>query len=235
MTPNNERQAYIPAGAIPVENPNGTAPSFIVEGPRYAIFALPGVPFEMKWLFDHEVVPYLRKRFDLSETIASRVIKVADIGESSVDDRIGHLIANSSNPTVGVLAYPGQVDVRITAKAHDTEEAMKLVAPVEEQVRKLLGRHVFAAGNETMEDAVGKLLQEKDATIAVYEDLTSGLLAGRLQQARAESFVEGVVSNNPRSDRRLLGRDLRARSDRRATRQPGCSYRRAGPGRPSPG
>ena len=206
MTPNNERQAYIPAGAIAVENPNGTAPSFIVEGPSYAIFALPGVPFEMKWLFDHEVVPYLQRKFDLSETIASRVIKVADIGESSVDDRIGHLIANSSNPTVGVLAHPGQVDVRITAKADNTDEAMKLIAPVEEQVRELLGRHVFAADDETIEGAVGKLLREKDVTVAVYEDLTGGLLADRLQRASSVSFVEGVISNSPGSDRRLLGR-----------------------------
>ena len=206
MTANNERQAYIPAGAVTVENPNGTAPSFIVEGPSYAIFALPGVPFEMKWLFDHEVVPYLQRRFDLSETIASRVIKVADIGESSVDDLIGHLIASSSNPTVGVLAHPGQVDVRITAKADNTDEAMKLIAPVEVQVRELLGRHVFAADDETMEGAVGKLLREKDVTVAVYEDMTGGLLADRLQRASTESFVEGVISNSTRSDRRLLGR-----------------------------
>ena len=107
MTPNNERQAYIPKGAIPVENPNGTAPSFIVEDPRGVIFALPGVPFEMKWLFDNEVSPYLRKKFELTEIITYKVLKVAEIGESSVDDRIGHLIANSKNPTVGVLAHPG--------------------------------------------------------------------------------------------------------------------------------
>ena len=125
MTPNNERQAYIPEGAIIVDNPNGTAPSFIVEDARGIVFALPGVPFELKWLFDNEVAPYLRGKFDLSETIAYRVLKVADMGESSVDDLIGHLIANSTNPTVGVLAHPGQVDVRIAAKASSAEEAMK--------------------------------------------------------------------------------------------------------------
>ena len=204
MTPNNERQAYIPEGAIPVENPNGTAPSFIVEDPRGAIFALPGVPFEMKWLFDNEVVPYLRRKFNLSEMISYRVVKVADIGESSVDDLIGHLIANSSNPTVGVLAHPGQVDVRIAAKAADLEEAARLIAPVEEEVRKLLGRHVFAADSETMEDAVGKLLHERNVTVAVYEDLTGGLVADRLQQASPEHFVEGIVSNSLTSVRRFL-------------------------------
>ncbi|MGH7772985.1 MAG: CinA family nicotinamide mononucleotide deamidase-related protein, partial [Candidatus Binatia bacterium] len=204
MTPNNERQAYIPDGAIPVENPNGTAPSFIVEDPRGVIFALPGVPFEMKWLFDNEVVPYLARKFHLAEIITYRVLKVVDMGESAVDDRIGHLIANSSNPTVGVLAHPGQVDVRITAKAANTEEAMKLIGPVEAEVRKLLGPHVFAIDEETMEDAVGKLLRQKNTTIAVYEDLTGGMVAERLYQASPEHFAEGIISSDLRSIRELL-------------------------------
>ncbi len=204
MTSNNERQAWIPDGATVVENPNGTAPSFIVEDPRAVTFALPGVPFELKWLFDNEVAPYLRKRFSLSEAITYRVLKVADIGESSVDDRIGHLIANSRNPTVGVLAHPGQVDVRIAAKAAGRQEAMDLIGPVEEEARRLLGRHVFAVDGETMEDAVGELLGKKDTTIAGYEDLTGGLVAERLHQASPERFVEGVVSNSQASVRRLL-------------------------------
>ena len=204
MTANNERQAHIPEGAIPVHNPNGTAPSFIVEDPRGIIFALPGVPFELKWLFDNEVVPYLRGKFELSEVITYRVLKVAEMGESSVDDRIGHLIANSSNPTVGVLAYPGQVDVRIAAKARSVDEASKLIDPVEAEVRSLLGRHVFAVDEESMEDAVGKLLRSMDATIAVYEDITGGVLAERLQQASPEHFIEGVVGSGVASMRRVL-------------------------------
>ena len=204
MTPNNERQADIPQGAIPVHNPNGTAPSFIVEDSRGVIFALPGVPHELKWLFDNEVVPYLRKKFDLSETISYRVLKVGNLGESNVDDRIGHLIANSANPTVGVLAHPGQVDVRIAAKAPSVQEANKLIDPVEREVRELLGRHVFAVDQETLEDAVGKLLTEKDLTIAVYEDLTSGIVADKLHQASADHFVEGIIGNSLTSIRRLI-------------------------------
>jgi nicotinamide-nucleotide amidase len=204
MTTNNERQAYIPAGAIPVHNPNGTAPSFIVEDERGVVIALPGVPFEMKWLFDNEVVPYLRGRFDLSEIIKYRVLKVADIGESAVDERIGHLIAGSSNPTVGVLAHPGQVDVRIAAKASDEAEAARLIAPVEEEVRGLLGTRVFAADEESMEDAVRTLLHDSDKTIAVYEDLTGGLVAGRLLDASPENFLEGIIGNEVLTIRRLL-------------------------------
>jgi nicotinamide-nucleotide amidase len=204
MTSNNERQAYIPEGAIPVHNPNGTAPSFIVEDTRGVVIALPGVPFEMKWLFDNEVVPYLRKRFELSDVITYRVLKVADMGESAVDERIGHLIAGSSNPTVGVLAHPGQVDVRIAAKASDEAEAARLIAPVEEEVRGLLGSRVFAADEESMEGAVRDLLRDADKTIAVYEDLTGGMVAGRLLDASPESFVEGMIGNDDMTIRRLL-------------------------------
>ena len=203
MTPNNERQADIPEGAIPVENPNGTAPSFIVEDPRGIIFVLPGVPFELKWLFDNEVTPYLRKKFSLSEIITYRVLKVAELGESLVDDRIGDLIAGSQNPTVGVLAHPGQVDVRITAKAPSKEAALQLIGPVEAEVRQRIGKHIFAVDEETMEDAVGKLLREKRITISVCEDL-GGLVAQRLQQADPAYFIEGVIANGPAALQRLL-------------------------------
>ena len=150
MTENNNRQAYIPEGAIPVKNPNGSAPSFIVENPGSVVFSLPGVPFEMKWLFDNELVPYLRRKFNLTEAIYSRVLKIADLGESAVDDRVGHLIANSTNPMVGVLAHPGQVDVRIAAKAAGAEEAMRLIGPMEEEVRGLLGQHYRQASAHRM-------------------------------------------------------------------------------------
>ena len=206
MTANNERQARIPERATVVNNPNGTAPSFIVEEPRGVIFCLPGVPFELKWLFDNEVAPYLRSRFQLSEVIAYRVLKVADMGESSVDDRIGDLIVESSNPTVGILAHPGQVHVRIAAKAASVEEASKLITPVEQQVKSLLGHHVFAVDEEEMEDAVGALLDGGNASIAVYEDITSGLLAERLLRASPGRFVEGIIGNGSASIGRLLAR-----------------------------
>ena len=203
MTPNNERQADIPEGATPVENPNGTAPSFIVEDSRGIIFVLPGVPFELKWLFDNEVEPYLRRSFALSETITYRVLKVAELGESRVDDEIGHLIANSHNPTVGVLAHPGQVDVRIAAKASSKDAANTLIAPLEAEIRRTLGKHVFAVDNETIEEVVGQLLRKKGMTISVCEDL-GGMVAERLHQADHERCVEGLIANGQSARQRLL-------------------------------
>lgn len=208
MTPNNLRQSYMPEGAIPVKNPNGTAPSFVVEDPRAVVYSLPGVPVEMKWLFENEVEPYLRKKFNLAEVIHYRVLKIVGIGESAVDDKVGHLIANSSNPTVGVLALPGQVDVRIAAKAANRDEAMKMIAPVEAEVRGLLGTAIFAADEETMEFVTGQLLREKKQTVAVCEDLTCGQLAERMQTASNENFGAGFICNNEAALRAFLKRSL---------------------------
>jgi len=220
MTPNNERQAYMPEGAIPVTNPNGTAPSFIVEDPRGSIFVLPGVPFELKWLFDNEVAPYLRQKFSLNEIITYRVLKVAELGESRVDDLMGHFIANSKNPTVGVLAHPGQVDIRIAAKAPNQEEAMKLIAPVEAEMRQLIGKHIFAVDEETIENTVGNLLREKQKTIAVCEDLTGGMVTDRLQEADRERFFEGIIYNGQTSLRRLLAHSRQANRIEEVLRDP---------------
>ena len=197
MTENNNRQALIPEGAITVKNPNGTAPSFIVEDPRAVVYCLPGVPFEMKWLFDNELVPYLRGKFGLLDSIYSRVLKISDLGESGVDDLVGHLIANSVNPTVGVLAHPGQVDVRITAKTANREEADKLIAPLEREVRELLGGHVFGVDEETMPQVLGRLLKSQGLTVACYEGLTGGMVAQQLQDAGQEFFLQGTVGRQP--------------------------------------
>ena len=158
----------------------------------------------MKWLFENEVEPYLRKKFNLAEVIHYRVLKIIGIGESGVDDKVGHLIANSSNPTVGVLALPGQVDVRIAAKAANREEAMKMIAPVEAEVRGLLGTAIFAADDETMEHVVGRLFNEKQKNVAVCEDLTCGQLAERLQSASSEHFGAGFICNSEAALRGLL-------------------------------
>lgn len=168
------------------------------------IISLPGVLFEMEWLFDHRVIPYLREKFDLREMIVSRVLKIAEIGESSVDDRIGHLIRHSTNPTVGVLAHPGQVDVRISVKTDSVEKATELIAPVEKEVHEAFTHHIFAVDHETMEDAVGRLLTAQGVSIAVLEDLTGGMIAQRLQQASRAALAEAMIAHAEQPLRRVL-------------------------------
>ena len=195
LTKNNERQAQIPDGAIVVRNPNGTAPAFIVETDRGVTISLPGVPFEMKWLVENEVIPYLREKFGLTQMIHYRILKVADLGESAVDDRIGHLIAESANPTVGVLAHPGQVDVRIAALAKSIDEANGLIDVVDTEVRELLGDHIFGVDDETIESVIGKLVAESNATVATCEDLSGGAVAAAIQEAAGPAFLESAIAN----------------------------------------
>ena len=205
LTKNNERQAQIPDGATVIRNPNGTAPAFMVESDKGTIISLPGVPFEMKWLITNEIIPYLQDKYDLGETIHYRVLKVADLGESAVDHLIGHLIAESSNPTVGVLARPGQVDVRIAARAPSVDAAKELILPMEHQVRDLLDEHVFGVDEETIESVIGAMLRERDATVAVYEDLSAGAVSDSMRTAAGDRFLEAIVANTDLPGDRLIG------------------------------
>ena len=193
LTPNNEKQALLPRGAILVPNPNGTAPAFVVEDKRRAIICLPGVPFEMKWLMEHVVVPYLRQRWRLKQVIHHRVLKVGELGESAVDHRIGAIMTASTNPKVGVLAHPGQVDVRISARAESEEAARRLIDPTEVEIRAALGDHVFAVDRETLETVVADLLSRRGWRVASYEDRTGGTVAAALREAAGERFVEGRI------------------------------------------
>ena len=205
LTKNNERQAQIPAGATVIRNPNGTAPAFMVESDKGTIISLPGVPFEMKWLITNEIIPYLRQKYDLGETIHYRVLKVADLGESAVDHEIGHLIAESSNPTVGVLARPGQVDVRIAARAATIDAANALIEPVEAEVRRLLGNHIFGTDDETIESVIGDMLRQRDETVAVYEDLSGGAVSDSMRTSAGDRFLEAIVANTDVPRDRLIG------------------------------
>ena len=90
-TENNKRQAFIPKGAVPIENPVGTAPAFIGETEKHAIISLPGVPREMEYLMQNQVLPYLRERYKLSGVIKARVLHTSGVGESQIDERIGDL------------------------------------------------------------------------------------------------------------------------------------------------
>ncbi len=179
MTENNRRQARIPEGAIPVENPVGTAPAFIVEDPRGIIISLPGVPGEMKYLMENSVIPFLRERLGLRHVIKSKTLKTCGIGESSIDDKIADLM-QGSNPTVGLSAHPGQTDVRITAKAESEEEADRLIAQVEAEIRERLGSAIYGVGRERLEEVVVALLRRRGLTIALLETNTWGLIARRL-------------------------------------------------------
>jgi len=194
-TENNRRQAYIPSGAIAVENPVGTAPAFIVELDRNVVISLPGVPSEMEHLMLQAVIPYLKRRFSLVGTIKTRIIHTVGVGESQIDDLIGEL-EQMDNPTVGLAAHSGQVDVRITAKAISEAEAMKLIQPVEDLLRQRLAKWVYGADQETLEGVALKTLELKGWKLAVVEAGLGGALIRRLAGTKGV-FMGGQVFIDP--------------------------------------
>jgi nicotinamide-nucleotide amidase len=194
MTENNRRQACLPEGCIPIENPVGTAPGFIVEDARGAIITLPGVPREMRFLMQHTVVPYLQQRLGEQAYIVTRVLRTVGIGESRIDEAIADLEA-SVNPTVGLSAHPAQTDVRIVAKAVALAEAEAMVADFETRIRARLGPAVYATGDATLEAVVAGLLQQREETVAVAETVTQGELARRLG-GYPDAFRGSIVAND---------------------------------------
>ncbi|MDX2160605.1 MAG: CinA family nicotinamide mononucleotide deamidase-related protein [bacterium] len=182
MTENNRRQAFLPDHAIVIENPVGTAPSFIVEHQGKVVISLPGVPREMKYLMTESVVPYLRQKFGLGGTIIkARVLKTAGIGESALDELIGQAALEAANPTVGLAAHTGQVDVRITAKAESLEAAERLIAVVEADLRTRIDPYVYAVDTGTIEDALVGVLRGQNAQMVVCEAGINPVISTRIQ------------------------------------------------------
>jgi nicotinamide-nucleotide amidase len=180
MTENNRRQAYVPEGAMVVENPVGTAPAFIVEGERGALICLPGVPRELEYLMNERILPYLKERMGAASIIRAKVLRTCVIGESQIDALIGDLMVGG-NPTVGLAAHSGQVDVRITAKAASQAEADRLIAPVEAELRRRLGSVIYGEGSEALEEVVARLLAGRNMALALLDGLTAGQVAERLR------------------------------------------------------
>ena len=183
MSENNRRQAYLPQGAMPIENPVGTAPAFIVETEQGLIVSLPGVPRELRHLMETRVIPFLREKLQTGQVIIkSRTLRTCGIGESTVDSRIGDLM-RSSNPTVGLAAHPGQTDVRITAKAENEAQADHLIAEMEEKLQERLGDVIYGIEEQKLEDVVAAMIAERSLSVAIVETNTQGLIAQRLENA----------------------------------------------------
>lgn len=183
---NQKRQAYVPKGALGLKNPVGTAPCFIVERPSSklgegtrVVISLPGVPQEMEQILHESVIPYLQNKFDLNEIIKIRILHCAGLGEGTIDEKIADLeILN--NPTVGLAAHTGVVDVRIAAKAKNEGEANTMIAEVETQVRERLGTVVFGADKDKLEEVLLDMIAKRGMTLTAIESGLDGLLARKI-------------------------------------------------------
>jgi nicotinamide-nucleotide amidase len=212
LSPSNRRQAFIPADAIPVENPVGTAPAFIVEIGDRCVITLPGVPREMQHLLHTRVLPYLRQRYRLGGEIRLRVLKTVGLGESRIGEAIADFMEKGKNPTVGTLAHLGQVDIRIAAKGIDAREAERLIEPVEGEIRRRLGDIVFGVDADTLESQVAARLRSAGALAAVAELGSAGAVAERFSAGVADAFAGGVTLVR-QEDAARIGAELGATGD----------------------
>ncbi len=207
-SPNNRKQAFIPEGAIPIENPVGTAPGFIAEQDGKAIITVPGVPHEMRYFMEHSVLPYLRTKLGIREVIVSRVLKLFGIGESLVDERLKDLIEEGTNPTIGLLAHThiGEIHVRLTAKSAEQAQAEALNAALEVKVRERLGEFIFGVDEESYEGVLSALLRKAGRTVAVAETAFGSSAAQVLKamEGSGQFFRLGVTVVTPEAAQKLL-------------------------------
>lgn len=205
MTQNNLKQGLIPEGATVINNNNGTAPGVIIEDDNKIMIILPGPPKEMKPMFEESVKPYLQEKSD--SILVSRVVKILGIGESAVAEEIKDLIDTQTNPTIAPYAKDVGVMLRITAKAETKDEALKLIEPIEEEIKNRLGDNVYASEDINIEEVVARLLIEKKLTISTAESCTGGMIASYLinYPGISEVFLEGAVTYSNEAKHNRLG------------------------------
>lgn len=202
----NKKQAYFPKGSIVLPNPNGTAPGAIIEEENKIMIILPGPPREMKPMFKNYVMPYLNKF--TNEVLVSKVLRIFGIGEGYMAEKIEDLIDNQSNPTIAPYAKDKDVTLRITAKAKDKNTALKIIEPVEKEIRERLGDNIYGEGEDTtLEEVVAKKLISKNLTISTAESCTGGMLASTLinYPGISKVFLEGAVTYSNEAKIKRLG------------------------------
>jgi nicotinamide-nucleotide amidase len=211
MAEMNLRQADVPEGARVIDNPRGTAPGLIVEVDGKPTYAVPGVPREMEGMLERVVLPDLAVRAGEGRAIVSRILRTVGVGESRLAERLTPLWdeAGSGEVTLAYLASPGEVRVRLTAVGATREEALAEIAPVEARVREELGDIVYGTDDETLEAVVGRLLRERDLSLATAESLTGGLLGGRITGTPGASdyYLGGIVTYATETKASQLGVD----------------------------
>jgi nicotinamide-nucleotide amidase len=218
MTPNNHKQADVLAGATVLTNPLGTAPGQWIsgkyEGREKIILLLPGPPHELKSMFDKECFDRLRTKLPLA-FIATRELRVAMMGESHCDSKVAPIYQKHKDVQTTILAGAGEIQLHLKAQADSQEVAQTRVDRLAGELEDELGEFVFSSHGESMEQIVGYFLQMRNATLALAESCTGGLLAERITNVSGSSryFAGGAVvySNELKTEFAGVPADLIAR------------------------
>ena len=207
MTDNNRRQAFFPRGAMVLDNPAGTAPGCIVEAKGKICVLLPGPPNELKTMFDRHIRAYLAKFAD--GVLVSRTLRLVGIGESAMEAKIADILARQTNPTIAPYApgRPGEVILRLSAKARDEAAAHALIVPVADMLYERLGEYIYGEDDQSLAASVVNLLKTRGLTVATAESITGGRLAAAIVDVPGASrvFNEGLVTYSNEAKTRQLG------------------------------
>lgn len=198
MPDSNLQQADVPQGASIIPQIPGTAPGLICPVGDKVIYAVPGVPWEMREMVSATILPDLQRRAGLTTTIRSRVLRTWGQPESGLADLLAERINaldRTGNPTLAFLASGIEgIKVRITAKAANDVDAQRILADEESRLRDILGNLVFGVDEQTMESVVIQLLAERGQRVAIAESISGGLVAARLSVIpMADSVLRGAV------------------------------------------
>jgi nicotinamide-nucleotide amidase len=206
MAPNNARQALILTGADILDNEHGTAPGLWIADEKNHVVLLPGPPSELKPMFENKCLPRFH-RLAGGIGLARRIFRTTGLGESSLDARIAPIYTPYKNIETTILAKPGQVDVRLTARGKTAEDAERQVSELADLIERSLEDFIFASSEQSLEEVVGMFLLLKNATIALAESCTGGLVAERLTDVPGSSqyFMSGVVCYSNASKMALAG------------------------------
>jgi len=203
-TTNNRKQAYIPKDAVPIENPVGTAPAFYFHENSTTVICLPGVPAEMEYLIKNKIIGILGNLYDLESTTISRIIHTAGIGESSLDQIIGEL-EEYKNPSVGITAKPGQVDIRITAKGRDSDHCRSMIDPIQKEVIDKVGDFVYGFDQESLQGVVRELIKNRGIDIKLNYKTKSG--NGLAQLFKKMGIFTDIIAQSLTSKEKFSGDD----------------------------
>jgi nicotinamide-nucleotide amidase len=206
MPERNSRQAMVIEGAEVLPNPNGSAPGIFIEHEGAALVLLPGPPREMRPMFEDQVLPRLTVRAG-SVKVVRRMLRVAGLGESALDEKIAPIYTQYENPVTTILFNQTEVEIHLTARGRSEEEAEALLDRVSGQLEERLGDAVFSFAGEKMEEVIALKLSVGRYTLAVAESCTGGLISQRLTDVAGSSkyFVEGVVAYSNETKTRALG------------------------------
>jgi nicotinamide-nucleotide amidase len=195
MPEKNKIQAYIPAGAKAIENNLGTAPGIRADSKDKLFFVMPGVPFEMKQMFEESVLAEL-KRFAGKQAIIVLKLRCFGAGESVIAEKLGDLMQRGRNPLINCTVQYGVITLHIIATAEDKGEAQRMAKKDEKTLRNILGELIYGTGEQTLAEVVGAKLAQQKKTIAVAESCTGGTLAKLLTDIPGASryFTYGWVT-----------------------------------------